>query len=114
LRASASDGWYIKRKQIFRGRWIKHGGYYPKYLLKLFRRDKVFLHAADVVDHHFYVRGSCGKLEHDLIEANHKEDNISFWIEKHNRYATLTAAEEQRNGDRVDHYPLTPSLFGSP
>ena len=34
---------------MFRGRWIKHGGYYPKYLLKLFQRDKVSLHSGDVV-----------------------------------------------------------------
>lgn len=114
LGASASDGLYIKRRQVFRGRWIKHGGYYPKYLLKLFRRDKVYLHAGDAVDHHFYVRGSCGKLQYDLIEANHKEDNISFWIEKHNRYAALMAAEEQRNRGGGYEFPITASLFGSP
>src|SRR6266849_5850786 len=85
------EGCYVRRRQVFRGKWIKHGGYYPKYLLKIFRRDKVYLHAGDAVDHHFYVRGSCGKLHYDLIEANHKEDNISFWIDKHNRYAVLMA-----------------------
>jgi len=30
-----------------------HGGYYPKYLLKLFRKDAVVLDADDLVDHHF-------------------------------------------------------------
>ena len=111
LGSSMFDGLYVKRRQVFRGRWIKHGGYYPKYLLKLFRRDKVYLHGGDSVDHHFYVRGSCGKLRHDLIEANHKEDNISFWIEKHNRYAKLMAADEHRGGDES---PITPALFGGP
>jgi len=110
LAASMFDGFYIKRRQVFRGRWIKHGGYYPKYLLKLFRRHRVYLHGGDSVDHHFYVRGSCGKLRYDLIEANHKEDNISFWIEKHNRYAKLVAADEQRGGE----FPLPPALFESP
>jgi glycosyltransferase involved in cell wall biosynthesis len=114
LGSSVSDGLYIKRRQVFRGRWIKHGGYYPKYLLKLFRRDKVYLHATDTVDHHFYVRGSCGKLQYDLIEANHKEDNIFFWIEKHNRYAALMAAEEQHNCANGRECPIAASLFGSP
>jgi glycosyltransferase involved in cell wall biosynthesis len=114
LGASAFDGLYVKRRQVFRGRWIKHGGYYPKYLLKLFRRDKVYLHPGDAVDHHFYVRGSCGKLQYDLIEANHKEDNISFWIEKHNRYAVLMAEEEQRDRGGGYEFPITASLFGSP
>ena len=111
LETSTVDGLYVKRRQVFRGRWIKHGGYYPKYLLKLFRRDKVYLHGGDSVDHHFYVRGSCGKLRHDLTEANHKEDNISFWVEKHNRYAKLMAADEQRGGDES---PIDPALFGGP
>jgi glycosyltransferase involved in cell wall biosynthesis len=114
LGTSISDGLYVKRRQVFRGRWIKHGGYYPKYLLKLFRRDKVFLHGGDSVDHHFYVRGSSGKLRYDLIEANHKEDNISFWIEKHNRYAQLMAAEEQRQRGGSYEFPITPSLFETP
>jgi len=111
LGTSMFDGLYVKRRQVFRGRWIRHGGYYPKYLLKLFRREKVYLHGGDSVDHHFYVRGSCGKLRYDLIEANHKEDSISFWIEKHNRYAKLMAADEQRGGDES---PIAPSLFGGP
>jgi len=111
---SAFDGLYVKRRQVFRGRWIKHGGYYPKYLLKLFRRDKVYLHDGDSVDHHFYVRGSCGRLHYDLIESNHKEDNISFWIEKHNRYATLMAAEEERQRHDGYQFPITPSWFESP
>jgi len=33
-----TDGFFLNRRQVFRGRWIKYGGYYPKYLLKLFRR----------------------------------------------------------------------------
>ena len=57
------DGYFMARRQIFRGRWIRHGGYYPKYLLKLFRRSKVRLDPAELVDHHFHVdgheRGNC-------------------------------------------------------
>lgn len=108
------DGFYIKRRQVFRGRWIKHGGYYPKYLLKLFRRDKVSTDANDLVDHHFYVDGCVAKLNHDMIEDNWKENDISFWIEKHNRYASLLASEEferRRNGRQE---LMEPSLAGNP
>src|SRR5262249_15413970 len=79
-RLEGVHGAYFKRRQLFRGRWIKHGGYYPKYLLKLFLRDKLVLDGNDLVDHHFYVKGPTRKLSFDLIEENHKEDNISFWI----------------------------------
>lgn len=88
------DGFWIKRRQFFRGRWIRHGGYYPIYLLKLFRRDRVFLDEQDRVDHHFYVSGPTRRLRHDLVEENRKENDIIFWINKHVRYAVLLAEEE--------------------
>lgn len=87
-------GFYINRRQIFRGRWIRHGGYYPKYLLKLFDRRAVYLDDNDLVDHHFCVKGPTRILRGDLLEANRKEDAITFWIEKHNRYARRLAQEE--------------------
>ena len=108
------EGIYIKRRQIFRGRWIKHGGYYPKYLLKLFRVDRVKLNSTDLVDHHFYVRGKTLKLKHDLVEENSKEDRISFWIEKHNRYATLLAREELQRRHRARPEPIQGSVLGNP
>ena len=108
------DGIYIKRRQVFRDQWIKYGGYYPKYLLKMFRAGRALIDSRDLVDHHFYVTGGVKKLNHDLIEANKKEDDISFWIEKHNRYAALLALEEfRRNQSPLDEL-LTPSLFGTP
>jgi glycosyltransferase involved in cell wall biosynthesis len=110
----AVDGFYIKRRQVFRGRWIRHGGYYPKYLLKLFRRDKVRLDHNDLMDHHFYVDGAVAKLQHDLIEANKKEDDISFWIDKHNRYASLVAREEFHRRQNSASWSLSPSLTGNP
>jgi glycosyltransferase involved in cell wall biosynthesis len=93
-------GFFLNRRQIFRGRWIRHGGYYPKYLLKLFRRDAVAVDPADRVDHHFRVTGPTGQLAGDLIEDNRNEARIAEWIAKHNRYARLQAIEEiERAGD---------------
>ncbi|MGA2134374.1 MAG: glycosyltransferase family 2 protein [Bryobacteraceae bacterium] len=108
------DGIYIKRRQIFRDRWIRHGGYYPKYLLKLFRRRAVGIDPRDLVDHHFYVAGPTIKLTADLLEVNKKEDDISFWIEKHNRYATLLAREELENKRSARAHLVKPSLLGHP
>ncbi len=108
------DGVYIRRQQWFRGRWIRHGGYYPKYLLKMFRRTAVAIDAADRVDHHFYVSGRAIKLRHDLVESNAKEDDISFFIHKHNRYATLLAEEEVGAAWESPKRTIAPRLFGSP
>jgi glycosyltransferase involved in cell wall biosynthesis len=108
------DGVYIKRRQWFRNRWIRYGGYYPKYLLKMFRRSKVMIDAADLVDHHFYIAGAVRELRHDLIEANQKEDDLSFFIEKHRRYARLLAHEEVRWSAMPQPTAIEPALFGSP
>ena len=107
-------GVYVNRRQIFRGQWIKHGGYYPKYLLKIFRPGCVVTDENDLVDHHFHVRGPVAKLKGDLIEANRKEDDIFFWIEKHNKYAKKLAIEEQmrRDGKRPDL--IEASWLGNP
>jgi glycosyltransferase involved in cell wall biosynthesis len=108
------DGIYIKRRQVFRDKWIRYGGYYPKYLLKMFRRGRVKTDARDLVDHHFYVAGNVMKLHGDLLEVNKKEDDISFWIEKHNRYATLLAREELENARIGREHIVKPSFLGKP
>ena len=107
-------GLFLNRRQIFRGKWIRHGGYYPKYLLKLFRPAFVEFDPLDLVDHHFYVTGKTRKLKHDLIEANAKENDISFWIDKHNRYSTLLAREEVLRSARKDANAANRAFLGSP
>lgn len=89
----AANGFYFKRKQIFLGKWIKYGGYYPKYLLKLFKKNSVFIDDNELVDHHFYVSGKTEIIDADIVEENIKENNLTFWFEKHLRYAELIADE---------------------
>ena len=108
--ASEANGFFLIRRQVFRGRWIKYGGYYPKYLLKLFRRGAVTLDEGDLVDHHFRVADKLVRLRGDLVEDNRNEAKIADWIEKHNRYARLQARQEI---ERLGLGP-TPKLFGSP
>jgi glycosyltransferase involved in cell wall biosynthesis len=108
-RGDEIDGAYVCRRQIFQGRWIRHGGYYPKYLLKLFRRDSVTVDPADLVDHHFQVSGATMTLDGDLVEDNRNEQAIAEWVAKHNRYARLQAIEELRRAPTA-----LGRLWGSP
>jgi glycosyltransferase involved in cell wall biosynthesis len=107
-------GFYLNRRQIFRGTWIRHGGYYPKYLLKLFRLSQAQIDERDLMDHHFYVSGKLGELRHDLIEDNRNEVNIAFWLTKHIGYAELHAREELVRRRHSQPWLIQPSLFGSP
>lgn len=92
------NGFYLNRRNYFLNKWIKHGGYYPRYLLKLFRKKAVYLDENEMMDHHFYVQGKTAKLKFDIIENNLNED-LTFWIAKHNKYASLQADEEFKKLD---------------
>jgi glycosyltransferase involved in cell wall biosynthesis len=108
------NGYYIKRKQIFRGKWIRFGGYYPKYLLKVFKVKDVFCNEMELVDHRFYVQGKIAKLKNDIIERNLNEDSMAFWIEKHSRYATLLAKETISRRNTTPNNTIRTFVFGTP
>jgi glycosyltransferase involved in cell wall biosynthesis len=107
-------GYYVRRRQVFRGRWIRHGGYYPKYLLKLFRRGEAWTDHRDLVDHHFYVKGPTARLEADLVEDNRNEQDIAAWVAKHARYAALQAREELEGASREAPGAWQAWVHGSP
>jgi glycosyltransferase involved in cell wall biosynthesis len=109
----AENGFYIRRRQIFRGKPIRFGGYGRKHLLKLFRREMGELDP-DEQDTRVYVRGRVGRLRAPLEEWNRKEDEILFYLQKHLRYAEAFAREElQRRRDGF-RFKTTPRLFGTP
>jgi glycosyltransferase involved in cell wall biosynthesis len=109
------DGIYFNRKNYFKGRWIKHGGYFPKFLLKMFRTSVGYSDLNENMDHRFIVPGKTVVWEDGyLMEDNTKENRISFWIEKHNRYSEQIAVEEVERQMNLRGQTITPKLFGSP
>jgi glycosyltransferase involved in cell wall biosynthesis len=107
------DGFYIHRRQIFRGKPLRFGGYGSKLLLKLFRRSRSELDPVEQ-DTRVYVRGPVGRLRAPLEEWNRKEDEIQFYLHKHLRYAEAFAQEELARRRRGLHWKVTPRLFGTP
>ncbi len=107
-------GYYLPRKQIFRGQWLRHGGYWPKYLLKLFRAGSAHCDNQELLDFRFYVDGKTALLKQPLIEENLKEREILFWLEKHLRFAELHAQEEVRRRHERSTWAVRPSPLGSP
>jgi glycosyltransferase involved in cell wall biosynthesis len=107
------DGFYIRRRQIFRGKPLRFGGYGGKVLLKLFRRSRSELDPVEQ-DTRVYVRGAVGRLRAPLDEWNRKEDFILFYLEKHLRYAEAFAQEEHERRRRRLPWQATPRLFGTP
>ncbi|PIQ82704.1 MAG: glycosyl transferase family 2 [Candidatus Omnitrophica bacterium CG11_big_fil_rev_8_21_14_0_20_64_10] len=107
-------GWYLPRKQIFRGKWIRFGGYWPKYLLKLFRRGGARTDERELVDFRFYPAGQTACFTQPLIEENLKERRITFWLQKHVRFAELHAREEALRRSGRGGWSLQPAWRGTP
>jgi len=87
---AALPGYRVGRRSWFLGRWIRHGGWYPGYQLRLFRRD-----AVAVIDRRvhegFSVAGEIGTLQGDLDHFSHP--SIVSSLEKMGRYSTLEALD---------------------
>jgi glycosyltransferase involved in cell wall biosynthesis len=107
------SGFYLRRKQIFRGKWIRYGGYGDKWMLKLFRRDRATLDPKEQ-DTRVYVSGRTAKLDGWLVEENAKEEHILFYLEKHLRYADAFARDEFERRRTGIQWKLVPKLFGTP
>lgn len=78
-------GYQVKRRVFFMGRWIKHGGYYPTWLLRLWRNGCGTCEQRWMDEHIVLSHGRIANLNHDIIDDNQK--GLSFWIDKHNHYA---------------------------
>jgi len=107
------NGFYVRRRQVFRGKMLRFGGYGSKYMLKLFRRSFGELDPEET-DTRVYVRGSVGRLKSEIVEENVKERDILFYLQKHLRYADAFAREELKRQEEGVNWKLNPSLFGTP
>jgi glycosyltransferase involved in cell wall biosynthesis len=106
-------GIYFNRKNYFKGKWIRYGGYYPKYMLKMFRTGTAISSLEEKLDHRFIIRGRSAIWKKGyLIENNLKEESISFWIDKHNKYSTVVALDEHEKAElkfkSIEHESRSP------
>jgi glycosyltransferase involved in cell wall biosynthesis len=86
------DAYYLKRRNYFLGRWIKHGGFYPDAKLRLFRRagaNGTPMFGERAVHETIAFDGKTGTLDFDLI--HHSYPTLTNYIEHMNRYSSLGA-----------------------
>ncbi|MXV17108.1 glycosyltransferase family 2 protein [Hufsiella ginkgonis] len=111
----AINGIYFRRRYFFKGKWIRFGGCYPMYQLKMFRRGAGYSDLNENTDHRFVVHGRSVNWKNGfLVEDNQKDRVISFWIQKHNRYSDLFAQEEIERRELIRVQVIKPGLYGTP
>ena len=94
---TAVNGYFIAFKFIFLNRWIRYGGYYPTYILRLFRREAV-QRIDRVMDEQVLVAGEVGYLTHPFIHNDRKP--VQDWFAKHARYARFQVADLLKADDQ--------------
>lgn len=95
--AGETAGYWINRRFMFLGRWLRHA-YYPNWNLRLFRhalgRYEKLTEAAtnsgdNEVHEHVVVQGPTGRLRAEM--DHYAFPSVEVFIEKHNRYSNWEA-----------------------
>jgi glycosyltransferase involved in cell wall biosynthesis len=82
-------GLNFDRKHIFMGRWIKHGGRYPVRLLRVWRTGQGRVEDRWMDEHIVVWGGKTITMHGGFSDIN--LNNLSYFINKHNEYATREA-----------------------
>jgi len=84
------DGYMLRKRSVFLGKWIRHGAHYPSYHLRLYRKSRGRCENR-LYDQHFLVDGPVGRLKHDYIDIITAD--LHSWSTRHLRWAGLEARE---------------------
>ena len=85
----------IPRLAYFMGKKIRHGGWWPDYVLRLFLR-KQGQFSDDIVHECILVKGSTGKLKQPLLHYSYT--SLEQVLTKIDRYSTAGAVKAHANG----------------
>jgi len=92
------DAYAIRRRNVFLGRWMRYGGLYPDWQVRLFRRRRGrFVERA--VHESVIVEGTRGRLRGHLMHRSYA--GVRDFCDRANRYSSLAADEWIREGRRV-------------
>ena len=105
LSAANYSAYSIPRKAYFLGKWIKHCGWYPGRVNRLFNKKKAKFSDKQVHEH-LVIEGNVGELSSDLDHFT--DPDIKHYFKKFNEYTSL-AAEDLLNSGRK--FRITDLLF---
>ncbi len=103
---------YMKRRVHFMGKWIKYGGYYPTWLLRIWRHGRGRMEQRWMDEHIKLISGRSVRFENDFVDDN--RHGLTAWTEKHNNYATREAVDILNTIYTFREYEsVAPDLFGT-
>jgi glycosyltransferase involved in cell wall biosynthesis len=85
----------VPRRTIHMGRWIRHGGWYPNRLVRLFRKSRGAW-VGEEIHEYWRADGAVEALAGDLVHYSFTD--LSDQVERNNRYSSLGAVKLHREG----------------
>lgn len=84
---SEINGYYVPRKNHYLGKWLKYGGQYPDYQLKILRKDKAKF--TRLVHEKTIVEGKVAYCHNHLLHYPYK--TVSRYLRKFDLYSSMEA-----------------------
>lgn len=100
------DGYYLRRKLYYLGRWLRHGEWYPDNKLRLFRKSKARIGGMEPHDSIQLESGRVKWLKGEMLHYSY--DNIEDQMNTLNRYSSISAAQMFEKGVK---FPFARMLF---
>lgn len=86
------NGYMFSRRTIFFDHWIRHGGHYPNFHLRLYRATQGNCEEK-VYDQHFVVKGKVQTVQKGIDIIDTVADNLRDFTISHARWAMFEAVE---------------------
>ena len=96
-------GYSVARRAYFLGRWIKHCGWYPSRVTRLFRRGKGKF-SENRVHEQLELQGDVGILRNDLLHFT--DPSLQHYFAKFNKYTSLAAEDLRESGRSFGFYDV--------
>jgi glycosyltransferase involved in cell wall biosynthesis len=97
IAAGTCDAYYVNRRSKYCGQYMAHSGWYPDWVVRLFRRGTARF-SDDIVHERVITQGPVGRLEADLLHDS--MPHFESVIDKLDRYSTAGALALMRKGVR--------------
>jgi len=91
----ACSAYRVSRLSSYCGRFMRHSGWHPDHIVRLFRRDAARF-SDDLVHERLLVEGQIGELDGELL--HYAFDNLEEVLHKVNRYSSAGAVMLQQRG----------------
>jgi len=106
--AAAVGAYELSRLSCYGGRWMRHSGWHPDFVLRLFRRTQGRF-SDDLVHESVQYQGPVGRLEGVIY--HYPYDSLSTHIKKQDHYSTAAAQSLYARGRKISVLGIVLKMF---